>query len=177
MALPIDAAKNVTIVTNETLNGSRCWRTRIELKKPDGYQLDFWIDEEFRVHRAFQNGVDIRSYYELKEYPYLPSRVETQEYDAKGTPVMGRTFQILSAKANVVFRDSDWSLDALHVPINSPVLDTRIHKRIGYWNGKGIGAEIDSPKQIKPPFTVAIIAVIVIPIWFLIKYRKSPLNT
>jgi hypothetical protein len=38
-----------------------------------------------------------------------------------------------------------WTLTGLNLPAGTPVSDLRIHKRIGYWDGKGLSKKPSIP--------------------------------
>lgn len=154
------------LIGKEQIDNNNVWHIRT-IRELDGYIKDFWIDENnFKVYKVVNyvsgntNQIDtiLKSYYENVEYPWLPSRMEMENY--MGIKVI---YEILKAEPNVKIPENQWTLAGMEIPKNSPVFDTRIRKQIGTWDGKRIiPFEINSKPLPKVSFGRPIILLILI---------------
>jgi hypothetical protein len=70
-------------------------------------------------------------------------------------------YSILQAKANVKLPDATWTLAGLNLPVGATVSDLRISRRLGYWNGVGIGDD-PFPRQRHPSRVVVSLLVVLL---------------
>ena len=131
----------VEMVGREQVRGIDTWHVRISIENPYKYQIDLWIGdtERFPVYR-YDATYDterqsVTSFYENKDYPWLPSKAESSFYNTNGTINLELTASITKAEANVAFSETNWTLAALNMPVGTPVMDRRTKLTVGYWNG------------------------------------------
>ncbi len=146
--IPYRTATKIEMVGRELVGSNQAWHVRV-LMPPPAYSSDFWIDAEFRVHRHDMISVETWSFYDNREYPWLPTRVESKEYDAKHMLTSERVCKILEARTNIKLPESTWTISGLNMPtglpnmpLGIPVIDLRLHQRVGYWTGKGLNHEV-----------------------------------
>lgn len=146
-ALPYRNASKIELVGREEIGDKPTWHVRVV----DSYkqQIDLWIDDKngFQVYRydfSTPEGTahsSTKSFFDEHIYPWLPSRIETKEFDAKHELTLQREFLILGAETNVNLPESTWTLAGLKPSIGATVTDLRIKQRIGYWDGTSLKAE------------------------------------
>jgi|SRR5579885_1436133 len=180
-AIPYQKA-TVQMIGEEQINDHKTWHVSLVLKDPNGYRMDFWIDDRFRVYREDENGVQTFSFYENKDYPWLPSRVDGKEYGTNGVVTEERQCVILEAKANVKLPTNVWTIAGLSPPRGATVSDVRIRQRIGYWDGQKIVQTLDAAlnpelsRPASPTVRIIVVACLVLTtigfIFFMLKTRK-----
>jgi hypothetical protein len=138
-ALPHQTALQSECIGREALPQGSAWHVRmIDVYKQ---QIDTWIDDShgFRVYRYDFAIPDLYtnttvSFYENRDYPWLPSRVETRSYQPKNGLRSERLITVLKAEANLPAPEKTWTIAGVSPPNGSPVSDLRVKKRMGYWN-------------------------------------------
>jgi len=172
-----DQASKIELIGKEQIDNKDVWHIRLT-KENDPYLVrDFWIDDKnnFRVYQCkdcFSNGTNLecnisKSYYESEEYPWLPSRVETEAYNGGK-----RTLKILKAEANVKIPESQWTIYGMDLPKGVSIIDLRNNKIIGHWDGKKFirEREGEDPKPLpkisfgRPIILLILILLSVIPL-------------
>lgn len=104
---------------------------------------EYWIDEsEFRVHRLITDlegfHLDIVSEFTDPRIPApFPSRVTTRREVAGQIPDR-REFVVKSLELDAKIDPERFTLQTMDLTPNTPVVDYRISRIIGYWNGEGI---------------------------------------
>ena len=174
--LLINQDVKVELIGKEQIDNKDVWHIRITSESHSVIR-DLWIDDKnnFRVYQCkdcFSNGTNLecnisKSYYESEEYPWLPSRVETETYNGRK-----RTLKILKAEANVKIPESQWTIYGMDLPKGVSIIDLRNNKIIGHWDGKKFirEREGEDPKPIpkvsfgKPAILIILILLSVIPL-------------
>jgi RNA polymerase sigma factor (sigma-70 family) len=145
-------AKSVSLVGQESVEGIATWHVRVEKYKNFAWTLDFWIEpgRPYRVlkHQTRARGAVVVSHFDAAhpddpiptEVTVLEQRGETQHYV---TRMLRR-----KARYNVPVDPASWTLAGLGMPIGTEVVDYRISRRLGYWNGTGLS-------EYPPPGTSA----------------------
>lgn len=138
--LPYRTAKSVKLIGKETVGGNSAWHVRLSMSFPNDTPgtytaIDYWIDGDhgFRVYRKDYNLVQTFSFYEKNDYPWLPTRVVSKDC---GNQVQQWECEILEANSVVVFPPSRWTLAAMGLKQGTDVIDLRINRRVGFWNGE-----------------------------------------
>ncbi len=146
--LGLKNSRSVALIGREEVRGKSTWRVRVV--DQHSQQLDFWIEPRagFPVHRSrFATETQLnQSQAEVycdddAQFPWLPSRIEIT-YSRKGEPTGERR---LVAVSHTEFGEQvppeTWTLAGLALPLQTPVADLRSHKRLGYWDGKGLSEQ------------------------------------
>jgi hypothetical protein len=83
----------------------------------------------------------------------LPSFVETKSIDANGKLKWGDKIEIIEAKCPIKLQSKMWTIAGLNPKKGAEIVDLRIKKGIGYWNGTKIVPlnELTNPTQPKIP--------------------------
>lgn len=101
---------------------------------------DFWIEEpSFRVHRRtieWPGGrVEISSHFGAGESPF-PQRVEIVRDEPNES--MRRRVTVKSFETGASIPPERFTLASMDLPMNTPVVDYRISRIVGYWDGEGL---------------------------------------
>jgi hypothetical protein len=114
-----------------------------------GQTRDFWIEDAMKSSRvvryAFtsERGRKMSSVSTYAGESVLPESVETEFFEAMApVPNGGRTFKLLKFEKDTDVDASDFGLAGLNMAVGTPVVDLRISRRIGYWNGKAVQPEL-----------------------------------
>ncbi|QDU05407.1 hypothetical protein V6x_51440 [Gimesia chilikensis] len=111
-------------------------------------EVSFWVQptKDFRVlkHQVviFDDEQAVLRYETLCEFSesspisWIPSKVVTTQFDSNGNTNLKSTVLIKQIDVKDSFPRDIWTLKGLSLPVNQPVADIRIKKRIGYWDGK-----------------------------------------
>jgi hypothetical protein len=155
-------APQMKLIGQERIDGKGCWH--VQMVEDSGWESDIWIDAEggFAVYRMDEGSPTYahrvtRSFYENPDYPWLPSRVEGEEYNLKGQSEWKRRISILAASKRTI-PDKIWTLAGMlsGLPLLEwlPVTDVRTpdHSRlIGYWHKGRLGPPAPWEKAPDPP--------------------------
>jgi hypothetical protein len=155
-------ASRMELVGREQTNGLSSWHVRLFEDSESGKcEINFWIDDKngFAVYRADEkwgNGSrTTRSYYENPAFPWIPNRIEGEEYDAKGQLRRKQLVRITAAALKDI-PASTWTMESLMAGLQLqewlPVTDVRIPKQIGYWHKGRLGPSTPwADKKPVPP--------------------------
>jgi hypothetical protein len=155
-------ASRIELIGREQVGDKSAWHVRmIEDGEQNKCEIDLWLDDRnsFSVYRAdekWMNGArSTRSFYENTNYAWFPSRVETEEYDAKGTVRWKRKLSVLAAEAKSKLPASTWTMEALLAGVELqewlPITDVRIPKLVGYWHDGSLGPPTVQEARPVPP--------------------------
>ncbi len=142
-SLNYEKAKAITLVGDETIDGKRAWQ--VQVLDLDGEERDFWIqdDDTFRVlkcrdHASYQNLETISTYHEGADWP-LPEKVVNRKFDRK-TGQIARQIEVTITKADfgAAVDPKLWTLAGLGMPLGKMVIDERIQKVVGHFDGEGL---------------------------------------
>ncbi len=136
-------AKLVTVVDRGVFDGSPCWQVRVL----DSYNQDrrFWIadDGSFRVRKSsFSPG---RSRRETTSKYGKPDRVVPESamistFDHAGLLKELIEISVTQAEYNKPVDPKLWSLAGLKIPLGAMLIDERIHRVVGHFDGEGLTA-------------------------------------
>ncbi len=128
-------AQSIQLLGREFVNVTPAWHVRV-LSKNDQL-LDFWIDVSHPERVLKQaRGVDVAvSRYQGNDP--IPVEVSAEQY-RNGTLFVATRFVRSAAQFNVPVDSSVFTLAGLGMKEGTSVVDIRIHRSIGYWNGTGL---------------------------------------
>ncbi len=134
-------AKAISLVGSEEIDGHPTWRVRVVDKHER--EDHFWIDEaaDFAVRRHENvnpyTKVAIASHYDEDRgtTPGLPNWVEVRE-ERSGRPFQLLTLTVDKSEYNVPVDPGQWTLAGLGMPIGQMVIDERIHRSLGHFDGQ-----------------------------------------
>lgn len=192
--LLFNRATKIELIGKEKIDNEDVWHIRLTRER-DYLVKEFWIDDKnnFRVYQfkeCYGNGTNLRcriakSYYENKEFQWLPSRVEIEADDG-----IKLTIQILRAEADVRIPETKWTLASMEIPPNTSIIDQRIPKKIGHWDGNQIIPDNEPVMIVRkplrratisgpPPILLILILLSVVPLMIIVIYnfRKGNKDT
>lgn len=134
-----DAAHSPVVLGKEELDGSVVWRVQAA---GESVVSTFWIeDSTFRVHKRVDTWEDgcceIWSYFDGDETCPLPSRVHVLTVRS-GQDVLQASLAVRKLVLDEKPSAERFALSSMDLPVNTPVVDRRLDRRIGYWNGQGL---------------------------------------
>ncbi len=142
---PYQFSSKVETIGPEEIEARSTWHVKMTYR--DGGFIDWWIDVEnnFRVVRYEEKWLfgsrSLKNWYENSKYPWLPSRILTEEFLRNGDLRYRIEDRIVRAEANITIPKITWSLAGFNLPRKTIVLDTRKHT-FGYWiDGRVMPAE------------------------------------
>lgn len=153
-------ARSVELVGPERVGGHSTWHVLVHDKR--GSQRHFWVEdaEGFRVHRCeqiddfgklYQHWITQSEYSQPVAAQPLPVKTVTNRYDRDGRAISVVTFTQVRARYGVSVDPKAWTLAGLELPIGTPVTDTRIHRRIGHWDGEGLSQTLpEAHRKARP---------------------------
>jgi len=172
------AWKDMKVVGQEKLGDVEVWRVSI----PRGNTTaEFWIEEpSFRVHRKSistgESVTTIDSKFDSKEslWPF-PSDVRCVR---TGGLSRGYVVEEFSAGENIPL--SRFSLESFGLPLNTAIVDYRVNRNVGYWNGESISPNpqysVETPVAPNSPkprksfqgtlIAINIVLVLIAAVWF-----------
>ena len=136
-------AKSISLVGTEEVAGHPTWHVRV-IRKHD-LEYHFWIEDsaDFVVHKCENIGpntkVTIASRFDESRRPLagMPNWVEVRE-DRHGRPYRLLTITVDKSEYNVPVDPGQWTLAGLGMPIGEMVIDQRIHRVVGHFDGQGL---------------------------------------
>ncbi len=143
-------AKSITMVGAESIGGKPTWHVLIVDKSDRGRH--FWVDDrDFRVYKVelrskYQHYVSLPEYDDRAEFRALPARVILREYGRDGTLNDEKTFTLKNAKEGPV-DPKNWTLAGLGIPLGEMVIDERIHRVVGHWDGDALNPSFTAAMQ------------------------------
>lgn len=142
--------KDAEVVGREMINGINAWRVRV---KSPTVTKEYWIEEpSFRIHKSVtewpQGKSVIESEFGDDKSPF-PSLVRIKRDDPNGH--MERTVRVKELEIDPAIEEDRFTLAAMGVPINTPVVDYRIQRRVGYWDGSGLSQDPVDVNKVSGP--------------------------
>jgi hypothetical protein len=130
-----------SLVGRETINGINVWHVRCT--QTGLATADFWIEEpSFRIHRkqvetleAGRLKVVIDSKFDSKSVGPFPSEFHIQRFE-QNKQVFNRIVHITEIVHGKPISPERFTLASMNLPLNTDVIDYRIHRRIGFWDGE-----------------------------------------
>jgi hypothetical protein len=130
------------VVGRDTISGHNVWHVKATR---NGNTSEYWIEEpSFRVHRRTTNTkatpIQINSEFGASavDTPY-PMRVSIRRSDSSGG--FEREYIVHEFDAAAEIPAERFTLAAMDLPINTAVVDYRISRRIGFWDGEGLSED------------------------------------
>jgi RNA polymerase sigma factor (sigma-70 family) len=139
--LACDQAESVGLAGEESVEGASTWHLRVRRNSMD---RDFWLEKAHptRVLKLAFNGSVVVAKYD-DAHPDDPIPIEITESLLHGTAGGGTAVSVTSitrrgAQFNIPVDPASWTLAGLDMKIGTPVVDDRLMRRIGCWNGTGL---------------------------------------
>jgi thiol-disulfide isomerase/thioredoxin len=150
-------ARAIALVQPDQASDAKTWHVRVTTRWNE--ERNFWIDRECPTHvirfernalGGKQREVAVSHYADCRPENPLPRLVEVEQL-WNGKPARRVTLEIRDAHYNIPTDPSSWTLAGLNMPIGTPVVNVRIHRRIGYWDGSGLSEELPTNTQPSQP--------------------------
>lgn len=185
----LDDYEEFQTLGQESIRGVNAWRVKVS--RPDS-TAEFWIEEPaFRVHRKTVETPVMRIEIDSEfapgdsESPF-PVRVVAK----RDSPHLkfDRTYVVKRLDLGPPISPDRFTLKSMDLPLNTPVVDYRISRRVGFWNGEGLselpvyqGERPQTPTAPVSPgylrrfllIAVNLVALAVIGWWWLMKRRSA----
>lgn len=149
--------RDLELIGGEELNGVPLWRVRATAEDTVS---DFWIEEpSFRVHRRtieWSGGrVEIDSYFDsVDSSSPLPVHVHARRSDDGGRSIEETKVTVKHIELGVPVAPERFSISSMELPRNTAIVDYRIQRVIGYWDGsrviKSLGLQDEMVDMIDP---------------------------
>lgn len=140
-------AKTVSLIGAEELDGHRTWHIRV-IGKHD-QERHFWIEDsvDFKVRKSeaisrYTKATATSRYDEGRTEVGLPNLVELREYDPTGALSRVVTITVEKAEYNVAVDPKQWTLAGLGMPLGEMVIDQRIHRVVGHFDGEKLTPQL-----------------------------------
>ena len=133
-----DVYTDISLVGRAVINETNVWHVRCIHSTQA--TADFWIEEpSFRVHRkqveAARLNVTIDSTFDSNSVGPFPSEIRIKRFeDTK--QVFNRIIHIEEIVYGNPIPPERFSLTSMDLPINTDVVDYRVNRRLGYWDGE-----------------------------------------
>ena len=150
--LGLQNLKPVSLVGKEDVDGIPAWRVNVQVAT--NWPIEFWIDAAHPTHvikmaEPARPGTVWSEYDPQNPDDPLPIEVNAEDHEGKTTNYVYETHVVRrNSRYNVPIQPKAFTLAGLDMPIGTPVVDVRIHRRIGYWNGKGFSENL--PRNVPP---------------------------
>ena len=147
-------ADSTLLLGNELLEGVAVWHVRVVYSKSRSIKCDFWIDANHPSHVCKQerNGDTVVSIFDsANPDDPIPKEVRIVNFYEADHVFTEKRYLRRSAQFNIPVDPASWTLAGLGMPVGTDVVDYRISKSIGWWNGSRLSE--DTPprtKQIRP---------------------------
>lgn len=133
-------ARHIEVVGKEKMHGADTWRVSVVAKY---LTTEFWIEEPaFRVHRVLGNWpggrFEIESKFDGADNSCPLPTLVWQVAQRRGRERSEKRFSVTSLELGIAIPDDRFTLAGMQLPLNTPVVDRRLMKRIGYWDGQGL---------------------------------------
>ncbi|MGH7952631.1 MAG: sigma-70 family RNA polymerase sigma factor [Limisphaerales bacterium] len=167
--LTYQAAKSVLLIGRETIGGIACWH--IQTREPmivdstrnlsNVWKYDFWIDiahpqRVIKVEDPNRGGIIISRYDDQNPNDPLPVEIDvTQHFGGDPRPWETRIIR-KNARYNVPIESKAFTLAGLGMPVGTDIVDYRISRSIGYWNGKSLSENFprNAPRRKNNPISI-----------------------
>lgn len=146
-SLAYSEAKAISLAGKEMVEGVPAWHVRVLYKHDES--LDFWIDAarptrviKQSLKSQYRSGWVVSKYDETKPGDPIPVEVNMMMANADGVPMMKTRFARSNTRYNLSLDPESFTLAGLGMTVGTPVVDIRIHRRIGYWTGIGLSEQL-----------------------------------
>src|SRR5438128_4481890 len=157
--LAYEHAESVELSGKETVEGVAAWHVRVPFAQYH-VNYDFWIDVSHPSHvvKCEWNGDTVFSKFDAAhpEDP-IPIEVRTVRFYGRERARFEESFLRGTTRYNVPVDPGSWTLAGLNMPVGTAVIDYRISRSLGYWNGTGLSENLppqtaqEIGKPQKPP--------------------------
>ncbi|MDR0335710.1 MAG: hypothetical protein LBI18_01325 [Planctomycetaceae bacterium] len=136
-------------VEDTVLDGRKIKRVSIN-DNDEKKHWDIYITEpEFnlikKVYSSSTINITITNKYDNPKLGPFPSEIKILRTD-EGNTVFNRVINITDFEEKKTFAPDTFSYKAMNLPINTAVIDYRIHQRLGYWDGEKL---VEKPVSIR----------------------------
>ena len=140
-------ARSIQLVGKEPVEGIPAWHVRLEIQfGPTPMNKDFWLEAAHPTHvikHQFNGSTVISKYDSANPRDTIPKEVNAMVLH--GTVGTNTAFYYerlarRNARFNIPVDPASWTLAGLGMQAGTEVIDYRISRRIGYWNGSGLSA-------------------------------------
>lgn len=146
-------AKSVKLVAPESVSGHPTWHVLV-VDKSDR-ERHFWIEDtqgfrvrKFELRSEYQHETTISEYDERGGNNILPTRVVDRDYGRAGNSLeREQTFVQKSAEFGIIPDPKAWTLAGLEIPVGEAVIDEKIRRVVGHWDGDGLTADFLEAKR------------------------------
>lgn len=140
-------AKSFKLIGREDVAGHPTWHVNVI----DHYGQDkhLWVadGEHFRVYRSSlvspYKRLEVESIYDdLAVKSPLPLAVTARDYDSHGKLSRETRVTVDKAQYNVRVDPKSWTIAGLGMPLGQMVVDERIHRVVGHFDGEGLTPQL-----------------------------------
>ena len=156
-----EASDGVELTGQESLHGTNVWKVRVVRS---GSTAQFWIEQpSFRVHKKVVETrtmhIVVESVFDSDNRPFpFPRRVvATRKYKDPRLRSRDerRIYLVKSFELGAEIPPERFTLKSMDLPINTAVVDYRIHRILGYWDGESLSEQPvyqgERPSTGRPP--------------------------
>ena len=125
----------------------------VKASRNDGTTFEYAVEDgTFRVHRqrirSPYSEIDVDSEFDpADEKTPFPRRVVARRRDKGRDAPFERTYTVKSLEFDPVIPPERFTLKSMDLPVNTAVVDYRIKRRVGFWNGEGLSESPVYPKE------------------------------
>lgn len=174
--------EDLQVLNNETINNVQTWRVRAVTPTASS---DYWIEEpSFRIHKRTvtwpQGHTIIESKFDVDDSKNpFPKLVQISRKDNNHNLERQITVNSIELDANI---DGErFTLASMDLPINTTVVDYRIQRTIGFWDGSGLSEDPVYPNEdakdmagTRRTWLIIINVCVIAVILFIIWRRRAP---
>lgn len=144
--LLLENAREFRLIGHEYLDGVPTWHVRVFI--PSGDSIDFWVDaaNPVRVPKVATRYQEAVSTFDETAHsdPIPRSVVLTQNNSRFG---YRSRLRVSDVRYGVPVAPRTFTLAGLSMAVGTDVVDVRLHRRIGYWTGKGLSEDLPRPES------------------------------
>jgi RNA polymerase sigma factor (sigma-70 family) len=142
------------LIGKESVEGVASWHVRVPSHQ-QSFTYDFWVDAGHpnRVVKQSFNGNTVFSKYDVtKSNDPIPTEVWAVNFYTRERTRVETRYLRQRARFNVPVDPASWTLAGLNMQVGTAVVDYRISRRIGYWDGSGLSENLPlrTPQASKP---------------------------
>jgi hypothetical protein len=142
-------AGSVQLAGRESVEGVIAWHIRVPYPT---VTYDYWIDvnNPSRVVKCGFNGNTVFSKYDAAnpDDP-IPTKIRIVMFYGRENARFDKHILRRSARFNIPVDPTSWTLAGFNMPVGTDVVDYRISRSIGYWDGRGL-SESPPPRPAQP---------------------------
>jgi peroxiredoxin len=144
--LAYNHAGSVGLAGEESVDGTPAWHVQVRRDSMD--DRDFWLEKSrpTRVLKYASSGSTVVEKYDDAN-PEDPLPIEITEsllhrMNGGGKDFLAKHITRGKTQFNIPVDPASWTLAGLGMKIGTPVVDERLMRRIGYWNGTGLSENL-----------------------------------